>query len=148
MKIIGKSRMEDFEWGQQNAIYRWLKGDRDRWMYCPPDKHEWIGGITEGGLLRDPKISSNTSDYEMFEVNKRDLNTGELLSDEDGPITAKTVKCVPGIDVMRAMNTLQETQWEINLDLLEKIRFQSRRRDQSPGKAGGRGCQNQEDSSE
>ena len=121
LKIIGKSGMEDFDGGQQNAIYRWLKGDRDRWMYCPPDKHEWIGGITEGGLLRDPKISSNTSDYEMFEVNKRDLNTGELLSDEDGPIITKTVKCVPGIDVMRAMNTLQETQWEINLDLLEMI---------------------------
>jgi len=31
------------------------------------------------------------------------------------------VKCKPGIDVMRAMNSLQETQWEINLDLLEKI---------------------------
>ena len=77
-EIIGKSKMEDFEEGRQNAIYRWLRGDRDRWMYCPPDKHEWLGGITAGGLLRDPKISSNTSDYEMFEVESRDLQTGEI----------------------------------------------------------------------
>ncbi len=120
--IIGKSGMGDFESGQQNAIYRWLRGDRDRWMYCPPNKHEWLGGeITEGGLLRDPKISSNTSDYEMFEVEKRDLDTGGVKEGKEGPIMVKTVKCEPGIDVMRAMNTLQETQWEINLDLLEKI---------------------------
>ena len=122
LDIIGKSRIEDFESGQQNAIYRWLGGDRDRWMYCPPNKHEWLGGeIREGGLLRDPKISSNTSDYEMFEVEKRDLVTGEVEEGEEGPIMVKTVKCKPGIDVMRAMNSLQETQWEINLDLLEKI---------------------------
>jgi len=122
LKIIGKSEREDFESGQQNAIYRWLKGDRDRWMYCPPNKHEWLGGeITEGGLLRDPKISSNTSDYELFEVEKRDLDTGEVEEGKEGPIMVKTVKCEPGIDVMRAMNSLQETQWEINLDLLEKI---------------------------
>ena len=122
LRIIGKSRMEDFEIGQQNAIYRWLRGDRDRWMYCPPNKHEWLGGeITEGGLLRDPKISSNTSDYETFEVEKRDLDTGEVVEGKEGPIMVKTVKCEPGIDVMRAMNSLQETQWEVNLDLLEKI---------------------------
>jgi hypothetical protein len=122
LNIIGKSEMEDFESNQQNAIYRWLKGDRDRWMYCPPNKHEWLGGeITAGGLLRDPKISSNTSDYELFEVEKRDLHTGEVEEDKEGPIMVKTVKCKPGIDVMRAMNSLQETQWEINLDLLEKI---------------------------
>ena len=122
LRIIGKSRMEDFEIGQQNAIYRWLRGDRDRWMYCPPNKHEWLGGeITEGGLLRDSKISSNTSDYETFEVEKRDLGTGEVVEGKEGPIMVKTVKCEPGIDVMRAMNSLQETQWEVNLDLLEKI---------------------------
>ena len=86
--------MEDFEIGQQNAIYRWLRGDRDRWMYCPPNKHEWLGGeITEGGLLRDPKISSNTSDYETFEVEKRDLGTGEGVEGKEGPIMVKTVKC-------------------------------------------------------
>jgi len=122
LNLIGRSKIKDFESGQQNAIYRWLKGDRDRWMYCPPDKHEWIGGIiSEGGLLRDPKISSNTSDYEMFQVEKRDFATGKVEVDEEGSIMVKTVKCNPGIDVMRAMNSLQETQWEINLDLLEKI---------------------------
>ena len=132
LRIIGKSEIEDFEKNRQNAIYRWLRGDRDRWMYCPPNKHEWLGGeITEGGLLRDPKISSNTSDYELFEVEKRDLGTGEVEKrslgtgevggDKEVPIMVKTVKCEPGIDVMRAMNALQETQWEVNLDLLEKI---------------------------
>ena len=120
-EIIGKSKMEDFEEGRQNAIYRWLRGDRDRWMYCPPDKHEWLGGIRAGGLLRDPKISSNTSDYEMFEVESRDLQTGEIEMEGENPKMAKTVRCVPGVDIMRAMNTLQETQWEINLDLLERI---------------------------
>ena len=120
-EIIGKSKMEDFEEGRQNAIYRWLRGDRDRWMYCPPDKHEWLGGIRAGGLLRDPKISSNTSDYEMFEVESRDLETGEVEMEGEGPKMAKTVRCVPGVDIMRALNTLQETQWEINLDLLEKV---------------------------
>ena len=58
----------------------------------------------------------------MFEVPERDWFTGQQLEDlDDEAKMAKTVKCEPGANVMRAMNALQETQWEINLDLLQVI---------------------------
>ena len=116
--VIGKSSMEDFEKGEQNAIYRWLRGETERWMYCPPNNHDRKRG--RGGLLGDPRTSTNTSDYEMFEVGKRDWETGDLVIGENGePVTARTVKCVPGESVLDAMNALQRTQWEINLDVLQ-----------------------------
>ena len=118
--VIGKSSMEDFEKGEQNAIYRWLRGEIDRWMYCPPNDHDSRRRL--GGLLGHAKTSTNTSDYEMFEVQKRDWVTGEGEYDENGePSIVKTVKCVPGKGVIDAMNSLQETQWEVNLDLLEVL---------------------------
>ena len=47
--VIGKSSLEHFEKGEQNAIYRWLRGETDRWMYCPPNDHDSKRGT--GGLL-------------------------------------------------------------------------------------------------
>ena len=56
----------------------------------------------------------------MFEVGKRDWETGEVETDENGEtLSARTVKCVPGTSVLEAMNALQRTQWEINLDVLQ-----------------------------
>ena len=117
LEIIGDSSLEHFQKGEQNAIYRWLRGEMDRWMYCPPNDHDEKRG--NGGLLEDPKTSTNTADYEMFEVEMRDWDTGEIMRDKDGsPKLVKTSKCDPGSGVIEAMNELQRTQWEVNLDLL------------------------------
>ena len=82
--VIGKSSMEDFEKGEQNAIYRWLR-ETERWMYCPP--------TTTTGRGREVFLETPhppTSDYEMFEVGKRDWETGDLVIGENGePVTAR-----------------------------------------------------------
>ena len=114
--LIGDCEYIDFRDNAENPIFRWLKMPRNRWMYCPPKQHRITDGtISSGGLLH-PSISktvSNVADYEEFEVSDRreDAISGVV----------KTSKCVPNGELVEALNALQETQWEINLDLLEVI---------------------------
>ena len=114
--LIGSSEFEHFEEGRENSIYRWLRMPRDRWMYCPPRPHriDSAGQIPGGFLNRSlSKIASNVSDYEGFEVIDR--------RPEKKSESSKTVRCIPNEEVIEALNALQETQWEINLDLLEAV---------------------------
>ncbi|SVD22911.1 uncharacterized protein METZ01_LOCUS375765, partial [marine metagenome] len=89
----------------EHAIYRWLGGEGDRYMYAPPQNH----GLTPakkdprpGGFLRKKNrklIGGGHRDYEHF----------------------NTPRCrVSGLAV-DALNTLQRVQWEVNLDFLVKV---------------------------
>jgi len=114
--IIGDSEYENFRDKTENPIFRWIKMPRNRWMYCPPKPHrKSVNSLTPGGLLH-PSLSktvSNVADYEDFEVEDRRLGGGS------GKV--KTSKCEPNSELVEALNALQETQWEINLDLLEAM---------------------------
>ena len=88
---------------------------RNRWMYCPPKSHRISNGsLSPGGLLHPTlsKTVANVSDYEQFEVLDRRV---------EGSVKSKTSRCEPNEELVQALNTLQDTQWEINLDLLHAI---------------------------
>ena len=114
--LIGDSEYDSFSKKSENPIFRWIKMPRNRWMYCPPKSHRISNGsLTPGGLLH-PSLSrtvANVSDYEQFEVLDR-MNS-------DGTVKSKTSRCEPNEELVEALNALQETQWEINLDLLQVI---------------------------
>ncbi|SVA72925.1 uncharacterized protein METZ01_LOCUS125779 [marine metagenome] len=100
---IEKSNYSHFINKKEHAIYRWLRGDRDRWMYSPPENHRMDDPPIPGGLL-SPEIrritTPSNSIYEVFDGKHR---------------------CKPNEEILEAMNTLQNTQWEINLHLLATL---------------------------
>ena len=115
-EIIGNSKYENFRDKTENPIFRWIKMPRNRWMYCPPKPHrKSTSSLTPGGLLHPTlsKTVSNVADYEGFEVEDRRVSGASRK--------VKTSKCVPNEELVEALNALQETQWEINLDLLEAM---------------------------
>jgi len=91
------------EIGEDNPIYRWLRGDQDRWMYCPPEMHKYTKPEPNpGGLLKEENrklVGGNSAIYAEFETKRCELS--ESLID--------------------ALNKLQETQWEINLHFISKF---------------------------
>ena len=95
-------RIQD-EIGEDNPIYRWLRGDQDRWMYCPPEMHKYTKSEPNpGGLLIEENrklVGGNSAIYAEFETKRCELS--ESLID--------------------ALNKLQETQWEINLHFISKL---------------------------
>ncbi len=100
--IIGNSDYEHFSKDKENPIYRWLRGEQDRWMYCPPIRHRHGTPPSKGGLL-------TTS-------NRRIIGGSHDIYEEFG-----TPRCVPSERIVDALNILQDTQWEINLDFLSSF---------------------------
>ena len=96
-------RIQDDVIGKDNPIYRWLRGDQDRWMYCPPEMHKYTKPEPKpGGLLTEENrklVGGNSAIYAEFETKRCELS--ESLID--------------------ALNKLQETQWEINLHFISKL---------------------------
>ena len=96
---IGQSRYSDYQNNDLHPIYRWLSIERDRWMYCHPMLHSRSESGWEGGLLSDSETISNHSDYEEL----------------------GTPRCAPSPESTLALNALEATQWEINLDLVKAL---------------------------
>ena len=97
-----------WEWfdgkGENHPIFRWLRGEQDRWMYCPPIPHRFDSKGAAGGLLT--------------ESNRRVVGGREPIFTGFEP---PTPRCQPSELLYAAMNDLQDTQWEINLDFLSCI---------------------------
>ena len=104
---ITKSSFSDFKKREEHAIYRWLRGESDRWMYSPPEDHNKIqtDAPKAGGLLREKSRRLTTPSNRLYE-------------DEFQP---PTPRCKLNKEIILAMNTLQDTQWEINLHLLATL---------------------------
>ena len=89
---------------ENHPIFRWLRGEQDRWMYCPPIPHRTDSKSPAGGLLT--------------ESNRRIVGGREpIFTGFDPP----TPRCQPSEPLLNALNSLQDTQWEINLDFLSCI---------------------------
>ena len=97
---ITKSDPGDFRKRKEHAIYRWLRGDTDRWMYSPPENHR----IDKVGGLLIPEIRRITTASNIIYENEFD-----------------TPRCKLNQEIISAMNALQDTQWEINLHLLATL---------------------------
>ena len=99
---------ELWEWfdgkGENHPIFRWLRGEQDRWMYCPPIPHRFGLQSPTGGLLT--------------ESNRRIVGGREPVFTGFEP---PTPRCQPSELLYAALNDLQDTQWEINLDFLSCI---------------------------
>ena len=99
---------ELWEWfgdkGENHPILRWLRGEQDRWMYCPPIPHTFGSKSPVGGLLT--------------ESNRRIVGGREPIFTGFEP---PTPRCQPSEQLYSTLNDLQETQWEINLDFLSCI---------------------------
>ena len=98
-EIIGESTYSHYVEGKLHPIYRWLSKEGDRWMYSPPRSLFLEDSIWKGGLLEPRTIVSNHSDYEGFE----------------------TPRCYLNHQAVNALEILQTTQWEINLDLVQAL---------------------------
>ena len=94
---ITKSSYSNFKERKEHPIYRWLRGERDRWMYSPPEVHKMD---VPGGLL--------------VEQSRRITTRSNVIYEDE----FDTPRCKPNQEILDAMNTLQDTQWEINLHLL------------------------------
>ena len=99
-----QSDYSSFRDRDEHAIYRWLGGEGDRYMYAPPQDHDLTPAKKDprpGGFLR-PKnrklIGGGHRDYEHF----------------------NTPRCRVSGRAVDALNTLQRVQWEVNLDFLVK----------------------------
>ena len=101
VKDIGNTSYENYKNNTLNAVFRWVKNERNKFMYCPPLRFEYGSNITKGGYLSEKKqtLFGNSEIYDSF----------------------GTPRAKPSKQIIDAINILQETQWEINLDLLEVI---------------------------
>ena len=101
-EMIGDSEYKHFDDGREHPIYRWLRGEQDRWMYCPPVPHRYGPPISEGGLLTlgNRRLVGGSHDtYEEF----------------------GTPRSLPSKRTIESLNALQGTQWEINLGFLSAL---------------------------
>ena len=100
-----KSDYSSFRARDEHAIYRWLGGEGDRYMYAPPQDHDLTPAKRDprpGGFLRRKNrklIGGSHRDYEYF----------------------NHPRCRVSETVVEALNTLQRVQWEVNLDFLVKV---------------------------
>ena len=99
---ITKSNYASFRWRDEHAIYRWLGGEGDRYMYAPPQDHN----LTP--LKKDPKPGG------YLRLKNRKLIGGghRVYEDFNHP------RCRVSELAVDALNTLQKVQWEVNLDFL------------------------------
>ena len=113
---IGKCEVEDFEnrGATRHASFRVLERNTNRWMNCQPEKHlkkeHEIGNKKfnhEGGYLRSPPYSHLRSSI-LGKKEKGELKIGRAVASDDS---------------LKALNILQETQWEINLDFLQHVAY-------------------------
>ena len=102
-KLVFTEELWEYFGGQaeDHPIFRWLRGGQDRWMYCPPIPHRFSSKSAAGGLLT--------------ESNRRVVGGREPIFTGFEP---PTPRCQPSELLYAAMNDLQDTQWEINLDFL------------------------------
>tara|TARA_B100000482_G_scaffold191863_1_gene178074 strand:+ start:448 stop:3942 length:3495 start_codon:yes stop_codon:yes gene_type:complete len=87
---------------RDHPIFRYLRRGQTAWMFCHPREHDKRqDGTWTGGLLREKDSRTVTGRTEYGEFG--------------------TPRCNPSYDSVRALDILQGTQWEVNLDLLETI---------------------------
>jgi len=100
-----------------DAIIRELTKEKAKIMYCPPKDHI---------KLRNNKLNEPDFKYYGGNLNKGNQITINSLKEwdyfiKDKNIKLKDHKCELGDLTLLALNKLQQTQWEINLDFLRVV---------------------------
>lgn len=100
---------------RDHPIFRYLRRGQTPWMFCQPRKHELNRDRYQvtwtGGLLRenDSRTVTGPSEYEEFRTPRCNPTPYSVIRSDDEWSS------------LDALNKLQDTQWEVNLDLLETI---------------------------
>ena len=145
------SRKDEHKKKMENAIFRYLRTTRSRWMYCLPEKHqaatrdlqkrmqediEKKGGgeiiLSEKarGVLGIEERDDSLRAEGGFIIRERDGRRTEMYKDRDdyegfevevGGLNTDSRRCRPDKATTDSLNALQSVQWEINLDFLVKL---------------------------
>ena len=111
-----------------HPIFRVLVKEEDRWMYCPPVPHEYTASLSEK-LLKE-KEPIDPMQYQWFTSQKSGVKKGGYLNHRKRKIVTggeeiydrfDTPRCDLSPSITEALNILQDTQWEINLDILQQF---------------------------
>ena len=111
-----------------HPIFRVLVKEEDRWMYCPPESHKYVEGLMdileERGSL-DLEVGHWFADRIKSEfvkggyLNRRKQKI--VIGGEEIYDRFDTPRCDLSESITDALNILQDTQWEINLDILQRF---------------------------
>ncbi len=125
--VFGKKILVLLDDNLNHPIFSVLREDQNRWMYCPPKPHEFdsvMEKIGEGkksvmDLLQywysDDDDSAKPGGF-LTKSKQKIVSGGEEIYS-----SFQTPRCEVSPDVVKALNTLQDTQWEINLDVLSRF---------------------------
>ena len=113
---------------RNHPIFRVLVKEEDRWMYCPPESHKYVEGLMdileERGSL-DLEVGHWFADRIKSEfvkggyLNRRKQKI--VIGGEEIYDRFDTPRCDLSESITDALNILQDTQWEINLDILQRF---------------------------
>ena len=104
---------DEKSWNEIHPIYRYMSGSIKRWMYCEPEEH--IPG-KGGGYINPGSKESILGARRIRNLSKHNLKFENQEFEANWP-----ERTVIGIDVCRALNNLQKTQWEVNFDFINEI---------------------------
>ena len=121
-------RFVDTEGKSEHAIFRTLKQDARRWMYCEPEKHrdvEWVS-IADDEIERPEVkpggfVSTGHDRGHLVEKLGRVVLNNELYDKLEEMHDDFKHRTLVGKECIDALNHLQQTQWEVNLDFLQVI---------------------------
>tara|TARA_X000001036_G_scaffold397402_1_gene399616 strand:+ start:177 stop:3902 length:3726 start_codon:yes stop_codon:yes gene_type:complete len=141
-EMIHENRDRDEFTKNIHAVFRWFSVNRDRWCYAEPEDHYWEHkAIPEPKELGDLVTDDELFDYDFLSTRHKnqgvawprgyltkDENTGHhklryVISNQEKfePLGKGRIKGTLSKQNVTALNNLQKTQWEVNLDFLEAI---------------------------
>ncbi len=113
LERIGKSKSEDFDHNDPHPIFRTLEKDRGRYMNCLPENH-----------LKKTHRDSSHGNYQHdggYLVSMPYSQLRRSVSGDRFKGSRRVSRCETSEKSLKALNILQATQWEINLDFMDSV---------------------------
>ena len=121
-EVRGQSPAFDIEkhGDEEHPLFRFMASSTKRWMYCEPEDHQ---PDSNGGFINPRSrlsILGSKGLEKLYNIKFR--YAGKYIPESKEEWNENWPKRTEiGEDVCNALNYLQKTQWEVNLDLLEAI---------------------------
>jgi len=111
-----------------HPIFRVLVKEEDRWMYCPPEPHRYEPGLMDM-LEEKGSLDLEVGHWFADRIKSQFVKGGYLnrrkqkivIGGEEIYDRFDTPRCDLSESITDALNILQDTQWEINLDILQRF---------------------------